>query len=137
MASQNLPVGWIEATVEDLCEVIGGGTPTTQNGEYWDGGIPWITSADIHAINDIRPRRSITKQGIESSTTNLVPSGSIVVVTRVGLGKVAIATEPICFSQDSQGLVFDGNEIFGLYLTYYLSQAVQRFKYEGRPKSTT
>ena len=64
MASQNLPVGWIEATVEDLCEVIGGGTPTTQNGEYWDGGIPWITSADIHAINDIRPRRSITKQGI-------------------------------------------------------------------------
>ena len=61
-----------------------------------------------------------------------MPTGAIIVVTRVGLGKVALVPEPLCFSQDSQGLVFDTGEIDCLYLTYYLSETVQRFRYEGR-----
>ncbi len=69
---------------------------------------------------------------IVASTTNLVPRGSIIVVTRVGLGKVAITNEPLCFSQDSQGLVFNRSELHGLFLTHYLSEAVQRFRYESR-----
>ena len=54
------------------------------------------------------------------------------VVTRVGLGKVAITQKPLCFSQDSQGLVFNTSLLHSLFLTYYLSRAVQRFRYEGR-----
>ena len=127
-----LPSGWAEVTVETICDVIGGGTPSTKNKEYWVGSIPWISSADIHATNDIRPRRYISQQAIEGSATSLVPAGSIVVVTRVGLGKVGLVEEPLCFSQDSQGLVFNSNEIHNSYLTYYLSDAVQRFRYEGR-----
>ena len=103
MNSTNLPVGWEATTVDVLCEIVGGGTPSTQNSEYWDGDIPWISSADIHGIKDIRPRKSINKHAISASTTNVVPTGSIVVVTRVGLGKVALVPEPLCFSQDSQG----------------------------------
>ena len=132
MNSTNLPVGWEATTVDILCEIVGGGTPSTQNSEYWDGDIPWISSADIHGIKDIRPRKSINKHAISASTTNVVPTGSIVVVTRVGLGKVALVPEPLCFSQDSQGLVFDDSEIYSVYLAYCLSQAVQRFRYEGR-----
>ena len=130
--TEGLPSGWVETDVASLCDVVGGGTPSTKLATYWEGVIPWISSADIYGVNDIRPRRSITELAISASTTNLVPRGSIVVVTRVGLGKVAIAHEPLCFSQDSQGLVFNGNELNGMFLTYYLSQAVQRFRYEGR-----
>ena len=132
MANSAIPTGWAETTVGTICDVIGGGTPSTKNKEYWVGSIPWISSADIHAIKDIRPRRYIGRQAIECSATNLVPEGSIVVVTRVGLGKVGLVEEPLCFSQDSQGLVFDRNEIHDLYLTYYLSEAVQRFRHEAR-----
>ena len=132
MTQADLPAGWSEVTVDSLCEVVGGGTPSTSNEEYWQGAIPWITSADIYGIRDIRPRRQINVEAITASATNLVPSGSIVVVTRVGLGKVALVEEPLCFSQDSQGLSFDTCRINGLYFTYYLSEAVQRFKYEGR-----
>ncbi len=130
--TENLPWGWVETNVASVCDVVGGGTPSTKRVDYWDGGVSWITSADIHGINDIRPRKSISELAIASSTTNLVSQGSIVVVTRAGLGKVAIAREPLCFSQDSQGLVFNANLLHGLFLTYYLSQAVQRFRYEGR-----
>ena len=130
--TESLPLGWVETDVASICDVVGGGTPSTKRTDYWDGAVPWITSADIHGINDIRPRRSISELAITASTTNLVPRGSIVVVTRVGLGKVAMAQEPLCFSQDSQGLVFNASLLHGLFLTFYLSQAVQRFRYEGR-----
>ena len=132
MSSTNLPAGWEATTVEILCEIVGGGTPSTQKKEYWDGDIPWISSADIHGLKDIRPRKSINEQSISASATNLVPRGSIIVVTRVGLGKVALVPEPLCFSQDSHGLVFDDSETYSVYLAYYLSQAVQRFRHEGR-----
>ena len=130
--TKSLPSGWVETDVASLCHIVGGGTPSTKIDAYWNGMIPWISSADIHGVKDIRPRRSITELAISESATNLVPRGSIVVVTRVGLGKVAMAHESLCFSQDSQGLVFNASNLHGMFLTYYLSQAVQRFRYEGR-----
>ena len=132
MTVNNLPIGWVETDVSSICDVIGGGTPSTRKHEYWNGPIPWISSADIYAINDIRPRRSISADALRNSAANLVPGGSIVVVTRVGLGKVALVKEELSFSQDSQGLVFDNECIYDLYLAYYLSEAVQVFKYEAR-----
>ena len=127
-----LPASWAEATVEDICNVVGGGTPPTTTEFHWEGTIPWITSADIFGVRDIRPRRQINEGAVKASATNLVPGGSIIVVTRVGLGKVALVEEALCFSQDSQGLVFDTSNVDGLYFTYFLSDAVQRFKYESR-----
>ena len=132
MRTGPLPVGWIDVALTDICQIVGGGTPSTKVAEYWEGDIPWISSADIYGLTDIRPRRKITEAAIRGSATNMVAAGAIVVVTRVGLGKVAIAHRDLCFSQDSQGLVFDADQISGLYLTYFLSQAVQNFRYEGR-----
>ncbi len=127
-----VPPSWAEATVGDICKIVGGGTPPTTTEAHWNGTIPWITSADIYGVRDIRPRRQINEGAVKASATNLVPGGSIIVVTRVGLGKVALVEEPLCFSQDSQGLIFDTSNVDGLYLTYFLSDAVQRFKYESR-----
>ncbi len=132
MNQQAIPATWASTTVEALCEVVGGGTPSTDEGRHWDGHIPWITSADIHGVKDIRPRRQINEDAIKASATNLIPAGSVIVVTRVGLGKVALTTEPLCFSQDSQGLVFDTLNLNGSYFTYFLSNAVQKFRFEGR-----
>jgi type I restriction enzyme S subunit len=128
----NLPPNWIWTRVEEIYDVIGGGTPSTSVEEYWNGNIPWITSADIHGLKDIQPRRSITEEGLENSATNLVPAGSIIVVTRVSLGKVGLVEEPLCFSQDSQALIYNHDCICPEYSLYYLSHAVQEFKHIGR-----
>jgi type I restriction enzyme S subunit len=127
-----LPDGWVKAPVSEIYDIIGGGTPSTKVEEYWQGDIPWISSADIHGPRDIRPRRGITKSAIENSATNLVPAGSLIVVTRVGLGKVALAYTSICFSQDSQALVGSSDFVLPDYAIYYLSQAVQVFKHRSR-----
>jgi type I restriction enzyme S subunit len=127
-----LPNGWKLLIVEDLYYVVGGGTPSTAVLEYWNGDIPWITSADIYGLKDIRPRKQITQKGIDNSATSLVPTGSLIVVTRVSLGRVALASFPLCFSQDSQALIARGKNVLPEYALYYLSQAAQNFIYLSR-----
>ena len=122
---QALPDRWVLTAVKEVYSIVGGGTPSTRVEEYWQGDIPWISSADIHGPKDIRPRRRITKDAVENSATNLVPEGSLIVVTRVGLGKVALTKTPICFSQDSQALVGSSDFILPDYAIHYLAQAVQ------------
>lgn len=127
-----IPTGWIHKTIGDIYEVVGGGTPATARQEYWKGNIPWITSADIQGVRDIKISRYITKQAIENSTTNRVPSKTLLVVTRVGLGKIAIAQGNICFSQDLQGLIAPPELILPEFGLHYLSFALQALKHEGR-----
>ncbi len=130
---KGFPEGWKVVRLGEVCDkIIGGGTPSTKNEEYWDGDIPWISSADIHGIKDVRPRKSINEKAIENSTTNLVPKGSIIVVTRVGLGKLAIAPFDLCFSQDNQGLVLKENLISADYALLVLHQEVQNFLHQSR-----
>lgn len=132
MVNGALPNGWVLKSIDELYEVIGGGTPSTSIPEYWNGNIPWITSADIAGLKDIQPRKKITKDAIANSATSLVPAGSLIVVTRVSLGKVALTSYPLCFSQDSQALISKDNSVLPQYALYYLAQATQIFKYQSR-----
>jgi len=109
-----------------------GGTPSTKEQDFWIGNIPWITSADIDQDGHVHPRKYISDKAIEKSTTNLVQKGSIVVVTRVGLGKVGLADSPLCFSQDCQALIFNYDLIEPKFVQYQLTQATRRFLYISR-----
>ena len=130
--SHESPHGWVWTRVSEVYDIVGGGTPSTTIPEYWEGDIPWITSADLLGLKDIRPRRHITRQAVNRSATNLVPTRSLIVVTRVGLGKIGLTATPLCFSQDSQALVSKQTTLYPEYSLYYLSQAVQVFKYKHR-----
>lgn len=115
--------------LSDLCsEILSGGTPATSNEEFWTGDIPWISSADIAGIHTANPRKFITQKAIAESATNLIPKGNIVVVTRVGLGKIVLNDFDLCISQDSQGLIVDKEKIEVKYLAYVLSRKVESFK---------
>ena len=74
----------------------------------------------------------MTEDAVKNSATNVVPSGSLIVVTRVGLGKVALTTEKLCFSQDSQALINNDNNVDEKYALYYLSEATKEFKHKSR-----
>jgi restriction endonuclease S subunit len=120
---------WPLVKLGEVCEkVVGGGTPSTANPDYWQGEIPWISSADIVDEYNANPRRKITEEAIRNSATNLIPKGNVVVVTRVGLGKLFLNSFDVCISQDSQGLIINKQVIFSPYLLHVLSQKVQIFK---------
>jgi type I restriction enzyme S subunit len=104
----NFPSEWRMATLGSLAaKVMGGGTPSTKEAAYWDGDIPWTTSAVI-GEGDIfvaKHQRCITRKGLEESATQLVPKGSVLIGTRVGVGKAAVTTYDIAISQDLTALV--------------------------------
>ncbi|MGE5490019.1 MAG: restriction endonuclease subunit S [Actinomycetota bacterium] len=129
---RNLPPSWIATTVGDVYEVVGGGTPSTENADYWNGHVPWITSADIEGVRRINVRKHVSEKGIAASTANKVPAKTLLVVTRVGLGKVAITDTPLCFSQDLQGLMQDPELISPEYALYLLSYELQFLKFAGQ-----
>ena len=119
---------WPIVEIESICdEILSGGTPSTNHEEYWSGNIPWITSADIMDIKIAKPRKYITEKAIKESATNLIPKGNIIVVTRVGLGKLFKNNFDVCISQDSQGLILKGT-VNANYLVYVLKDRVINFK---------
>ena len=119
---------WPMMALKDICDdILSGGTPSTKNEEYWKGDIPWITSADIVDIKTATPRKYITEQAIRESATNLIKEGNVIVVTRVGLGKLFRNDFDVCISQDSQGLIVS-NGVNADYLTYVLKERVENFK---------
>jgi len=119
-------------TVGEIFKVLGGGTPKTSNPDFWNGHIPWITSADLDDDFGATPRKRISKEAIQASATNLVPAGSIIVATRVGLGKLAIAPTDICFSQDCQGLIVDQKICCSKFAALQLKLRVQNFQHISR-----
>ena len=127
-----LPEGWTTTKTGDLFSTVGGGTPSTKNPEFWTGDIPWITSADMSDKHELYPRRTISERAIAGSSTNRVPAGSVIVATRVSLGKVGLAREGVCFSQDCQALLFDSRNIDPSYVVFQMSEAVSEFKHTSR-----
>ena len=119
---------WPMVELRDVCdEILSGGTPSTKKDEYWRGDIPWITSADIVDIKTAKPRRYISEKAIKESATNLIRRGNVIVVTRVGLGKLFRNDFDVCISQDSQGLIVR-DEVSSDYLVYVLKDRVENFK---------
>ncbi|MDM8521902.1 restriction endonuclease subunit S [Desulfococcaceae bacterium HSG8] len=106
--------------VKKLGEVVdrfaNGGTPSTQNSDFWEGNIPWITGADIlnQKVGEIR--RYITKEAVKNSSTNVIKKGNLLVVTRTGVGKLAIAPFDISISQDFTGIYAKKDELLTNYL---------------------
>ncbi|HBF22076.1 MAG: restriction endonuclease subunit S [Owenweeksia sp.] len=117
---------WETRRLGNLGQYLGGGTPETSVEEYWQGDIPWISSSDIsdEGIHEIKKTRFITKEAISNSATKLVPKGAILMVSRVGIGKFAVADEDLCTSQDFTNLVTHENEYF---LGQYFKARSKRF----------
>jgi type I restriction enzyme S subunit len=93
---------WEEKKLGEIGAFTGGGTPSKDQASYWTGTNPWISSSDISDdnIQDISISRFISNEAIQETATKLVPENSILLVSRVGVGKLAITRKPICTSQD-------------------------------------
>lgn len=122
-----IPDDWEIVSIDDLCnKIVNGGTPTTKNDNYWKGSIPWISGADIvnQKINTVR--RFITSEAVKNSSTNIVLTGNLLVVTRTGVGKLAIAPFDIAISQDLTGLYPKCEKIHIKYLFYHLYYSIPK-----------
>ena len=93
---------WVEKKLGSIGTFLGGGTPSTSKHKYWQGDIPWVSSSDVeeNSVNDLTISRYISKEAIKNSATKIVPKNSLLIVSRVGIGKLAVTKQSICTSQD-------------------------------------
>lgn len=98
-----LPEGWDIVKIADAFEILGGGTPSTTEKEFWgNGNILWVTPSDITAaagifINDTPAK--ITELGLKGSSAKLFPAYSVMMTSRATIGEVGINLQPATTNQ--------------------------------------
>ena len=112
----------------DVSEIIGGGTPSTNHPEYWDGDIDWYSPAEIlDQIYVKRSQRRITKLGYDNSSAKLLPPGTVLFTSRAGIGKTAILSQKSCTNQGFQSIVPHENQLD----TYFIFSRTNELKRYG------
>ena len=117
-----IPETWEWVRLEELGEIIGGGTPKTSTLEFWDGDIAWLTPADMKNIKGkyaSSGARNITQQGLDKSSARLMPAGTVLYSSRAPIGYIAIADNNISTNQGFKSLVPINTEI-SEYMYYCL-----------------
>ena len=112
---------WIECTLDNLGEIVGGATPSTKKEENYGGDIAWITPKDLsmHSGRFIsHGERNITSIGLNSCSTQILPAHSILFSSRAPIGYVAIAANPVCTNQGFKSII--PNDKTDYMFLYYL-----------------
>ncbi len=110
----DVPEHWKLSRLKNIANITGGGTPSREKIEYWNGDIPWVSPKDMKSERVDSAEESITQLGLENSTTSLYPVNSVLMVIRSGILQhtlpVAINEVSVAINQDLKALVFDKSQ---------------------------
>jgi type I restriction enzyme S subunit len=116
-----VPEHWEVVPLKHKCAFKGGGTPSKENLEFWNGDIPWVSPKDMKSFEISSSIDKITESGLRNSSTSLVPPGSMLLVTRSGILQrtipVAINSIAVSLNQDLKALTFK-NQHQAYFCTY-------------------
>ena len=98
-----LPTGWKRILLEHACDVSGGGTPSTEIDEYWNGGdISWFSPTDLSKNNSLvllDSSQKITQKGLQKSSAKLMQPNSFMMTSRATIGLFGLIDKPFCTNQ--------------------------------------
>ena len=124
----NIPVGWVETTLGESINLIGGGTPKTTIEEYWDGDIPWLSVVDFNDDNRwvSKTEKTITKLGLDKSSTKLLNKGDVIISARGTVGALAQLKYPMTFNQSCFGIRQKENITSENFMFYLIKCSIQK-----------
>lgn len=104
-----IPEGWKVGRLDEIADVVGGSTPSKAKPEYYtQKGIAWLTPKDLSnhpAVYFSRGEIDITEEGYNSTSTKLMPKGTVLFTSRAPIGYISIAQNEICTNQGFKSLV--------------------------------
>lgn len=122
-----IPKGWSSGKLDEIAEVVGGGTPSTSESSYYcqpSTGISWLSPKDLsgyswkyisHGATDI------TESGLKNSSARMLPQGAVLFSSRAPIGYVAIAEKELSTNQGFKSLVPKNGA--NTEFLYYLAKA--------------
>ncbi|HGF5226149.1 TPA: restriction endonuclease subunit S [Vibrio parahaemolyticus] len=121
-----IPSTWKWCYLSDLGSIIGGGTPKSNEDVYWtDKGVKWLTPADLYGLKSKyigSGKRDITNLGLEKSSAQLLPKGSVLFSSRAPIGYVAITSNELATNQGFKSVVPIFQEL-SEYIYYFLKRS--------------
>ncbi|WP_135606811.1 restriction endonuclease subunit S [Methanococcoides sp. NM1] len=133
-----IPKNWNWTYLGQIGQIVGGGTPKTNNPDYFsENEISWLTPADLYSLKKKyigKGKRDITEIGLKNSSTQLMPTGTVLFSSRAPIGYVAIASNDLATNQGFKSCVpfiMEMNE----YIYYFLKSAVKEI--ENNASGTT
>ena len=103
-----IPEGWDVSTIDNECEIVGGGTPSTKNSDFWDDGeFPWVTPKDFSALQDkvlLSSSRFLTQAGLNKVSSGLLPKETVLMSSRAPVGYLAISKIETAINQGFIGM---------------------------------
>ncbi|MBR5803991.1 MAG: restriction endonuclease subunit S [Bacteroidaceae bacterium] len=115
--------GWEIKKLGEVCEVIGGSTPKTNEESYWGGEHFWISPAELDGSKYVySTSRTITDEGVRSAHLQMLPIGTVLLSSRAPIGKVAITKVPMYCNQGFKNLICK-NEVINEYVYWFLSHS--------------
>ena len=133
--SRKYASAWEQRELVDIAEIVGGGTPDTNNSNYWDGDIDWYAPAELgNNIYAESSTRKITQAGFDSCSTKMLPADKTILFTsRAGIGNTAILRHSACTNQGFQSLVIGDADV---YFVYSMSERIKKWAEEKASGST-
>jgi len=124
--------GWQVKALGEVCNIIGGGTPSKANKNFFNGDIYWATVRDMRKDVITTTQFKITEEAVKNSSTNIIKAGNVVIATRVGLGKVCLINQDTAINQDLRGIVpIDSSILLVRYLFWWLKSIAHLIEGEG------
>lgn len=121
----DIPENWRWVRLNEIGEIVGGGTPKTSQAEFWNNGnIPWITPADMNSCGRYikHGEKCITQLGMDNSSAKLFPQGSVIMSSRAPIGYISIAQNE---ATTSQGCKTFSAYLQDLILSEFIYYAIQ------------
>lgn len=133
-----IPSGWTVSTIGALAEIVGGGTPSTKEAAYWDGGEHcWVTPKDLSRLATpvlLTSERRITDAGLAQIGSGLLPKGTVLLSSRAPIGYRAIAEVPVAVNQGFIAMQAKAG-VSSYFLLYWAESAHQEIV--GRANGST
>ena len=117
---------WESKTLGDVADIVGGGTPSTNNEEYWNGNVAWLTPSEINKKFIGRSKRTISEFGVQKSSAKKLPIGTVLFTSRATIGEVAISTAQVTTNQGFQSFIVN-SKILNEFLYYWIVKNKQQF----------
>jgi len=132
-----VPEGWEKKKISDVCNTVGGGTPSTKIPDYWEGNITWLIPSDV-TKNDclilLDSERKITERGLRESSAKIVPANTILMTSRASVGFFALIDREICTNQGFINIIPHDEQV-RMYLLFNLISRVTEIR--SNAKGTT
>lgn len=130
MKRENVPEHWQWRKMKEIGEIYSGGTPDRDNDSYFGGDIPWLRLKDVKTFYVDSSEEYLTEEGLNNSSAQILPEGTVIVSTRATIGEVAVSKCEVTTNQGFKSVKPEDD--IPEFIAYYLLMITDELENMGR-----